>query len=324
MLRGVLGVISACLMWGLIFVIPGFLNGFSSIELAIGRCLSFGTFAVAILVARKRYLFKEMSREVWKKAFIFSFLASGVHYFTLVLGLRYANVAITTLIIGTTPVCVAIYGNMRQKEFAFKPLIIPCSLLAIGLTLVNLPPFLQAESPTNINEYLLGIFFGLISLASWVWVAVSNSEFLKKNPNIRSSDWVTILGVSTFLWATFLVMIGLLFFVTEQQLDKYINPSPELSSFLVGCMILGWGCSWLGSYLWNYAAIRLPISLLGQLTIFETLFALTFLTMIEARLPEVLEITGIIIALIGITTNVYVMRSSYTNKKSDATVELAN
>lgn len=318
MFKGIICVITACLIWGLIFVIPSFLDGFSSIELAMGRCLSFGSCAICILLLRKRHLFRQISREVWQKAFVFSFLASGVHYFTLVLGLRYANVAITTLIIGTTPVCVAIYGNMRQKEFAFRPLIIPCGLLAIGLVLVNLPPFLQIENGTNLNEYLLGIFFGIISLASWVWVAVANSEFLKKNPNIRSSDWVTLLGVSTMIWATFLVFIGY-FFTTNQQLEKYINPSPELYSFLVGCLILGWGCSWLGFYLWNHAAMRLPISLLGQLTIFETLFALSFLTMIEGRIPESLEIAGIAIALIGITTNVYVMRSAYSKPSPQTT-----
>ncbi len=146
-------------------------------------------------------------------------------------------------------------------------------------------------------------------------MAVSNSAFLKDHQKIDASDWVTLLGVSTLVWSSVIALICS-FFCSTSQLEKFLDPTPQLQAFLLGAIILGWGSSWLASYLWNYAAKLLPISLIGQLTIFETLFALIFLTIIEKKIPETLELAGILIALIGISTNVYIMRDAC--KKSGA------
>ncbi len=309
MFRGIVFVITACFIWGLIFVIPSFVENFSAIELAIARCFSFGILALAFLVLRKRYLFRETPREVWKAAFIFTFLANVIHYFTLVLGLRYANAGVMTLIIGTAPVCIAIFGNFQNKEFSFKPLIIPCFLLLIGLTLVNLGPLLWTENSSSLEDYLLGLVFGVISLFSWVWVAAKNSQFLKKFPNLKITDWVTVLGITTLCWSV-LSIVGLLSLIaTDEHLQRYFEPTEELGWFILGAIILGWGCSWIGSYLWNSASKTLPVALLGQLCIFETIFALIFLAILEMRLPDWLELVGIGVVLVGIASNVFVMRN---------------
>ena len=57
-------------------------------------------------------------------------------------------------------------------------------------------------------------------------------------------------------------------------------------------MVLAIGASWLGNGLWNAAAKRLPLTLSGQMIVFETLFALLYGFAWERRGPTVLEIAA--------------------------------
>jgi len=74
------------------------------------------------------------------------------------------------------------------------------------------------------------------------------------------------------LGAAFCLTFSWVFLKNELQVKKYVTLSPELSAFFIGSAILGLLCSWVGAWLWNRASLHLPVSLAGQLTIFETIF----------------------------------------------------
>ncbi len=44
--------------------------------------------------------------------------------------------------------------------------------------------------------YLLGILAACGSMLAWSWYVVSNSQFLKQNPQITSQQWSTVVGVT--------------------------------------------------------------------------------------------------------------------------------
>ncbi len=287
--RGVVFALGACFVWGLIFVVPQFMQGFSSIEVSLGRYLFYGIISLPLLL-RGFYTKLKFPLVIWLKSLYFSLMATMVYYTALVLALRYASPAVCALILGISPITTALYGSFKEKEYRYKNLIIPSVLLIIGLVFINLPYFSVATSAGN---YMWGLFFSFVALLSWSWFVVTNSEFLKKNPEITANQWSTLMGVSTLFWVLLCFVVVFFFFRSDFKMDKYFTLSPMLSNFLIGAGILGFICSWLGAFLWNKACFYLPSSLLGQLTIFETVFGFLFVALIDKRMPPMIEILGI-------------------------------
>jgi drug/metabolite transporter (DMT)-like permease len=76
------------------------------------------------------------------------------------------------------------------------------------------------------------------------------------------------------------------------------------TSFWLLSLGLAIGASWLGNGLWNAAAKRLPLTLSGQLIVFETLFALLYAFIYDARLPRPLETAAILLLVAGVCWSV--------------------
>jgi drug/metabolite transporter (DMT)-like permease len=90
---------------------------------------------------------------------------------------------------------------------------------------------------------------------------------------------------------------------------------------MIGSAVLGVLCSWLGSFLWNRACLHLPVSLAGQLTIFETLFGISFVYIFEQRFPPTMEFLGICFLLTAI---LYGIRASSQAAQEKELAESAN
>jgi drug/metabolite transporter (DMT)-like permease len=68
------------------------------------------------------------------------------------------------------------------------------------------------------------------------------------------------------------------------------------------------GASVIGNGLWNAASKLLPLSLSGQLIVFETLFALLYGFLHEGRWPRPLESCAIALMLAGVLWSVSLHR----------------
>ncbi|HEY5235535.1 MAG TPA: DMT family transporter [Rhabdochlamydiaceae bacterium] len=292
--KGICFVLSACLIWGLIFVVPQFMEGFSSIEIATGRYFFYGIISLCLFFKAK---LQNFSLHAWTKSLLYSLIYAVAYYPCVILGLRYATPPICALIMGIGPITIALYGNWREKECSYRSLLLPSFLILIGLAIINGPAFLGSETPST---YLLGLLTCFIALVTFSWYVVVNARFLKDNREISSSGWSTLNGVTTLFWVILFVLGTGLFFKESLDIGKYLIYTPQLGGFLAGCAILGVFCSWLGIFLWNKATLYLPVSFAGQLTIFETIFGLLFIYLLEQRLPTLLECIGIALFLIAI------------------------
>jgi len=294
---GIIFALCACFVWGLIFVVPQLMTGFLSIEVALGRYLVYGI--MSSLLFLRAFLNKECRypKAIWLRALGYSLVITFGYYTFVVLSLRYSSPAICTLILGICPITIAFYGNWQQKDTYFKSLIIPSILIVIGLVIINIPHLRASASPSN---YFLGLGFSLLSLISWTWYVVSNSRFLKQHPEVNSAHWTTLIGVSTLVWVVVCGLILGLFFKEQLNIDKYFVPNDELKRFIIGSLILGLLCSWVGGFLWNRATQHLPVSLAGQLMVFETIFGVLFVYLIQQSIPSVLEFVGIVILLAAV------------------------
>lgn len=314
MFKGVGFALGACFIWGLIFVVPQFMIGFSSIEVALGRYLVYGVISALIFI---KSMFGERTRyplSIWLKALNFSLICTIAYYTFVVLALRYSTPAICALILGISPITIAFLGNWQQKEISFRSLIIPSILILTGLTVINFPHLESGDSPSS---YMLGLMFGFLALAAWSWYAVANSQFIKQG-EVSSSDWSTLIGVATLLWViVFTAFLGF-FFEDQLHLEKYFVFNEELIRFLIGSAILGILCSWVGAFLWNKASLHLPVSMAGQLTVFETLFGVIFVYIASESLPTFMDSIGMGILLAAIVYGITV----FTKKKGIVEEEL--
>jgi drug/metabolite transporter (DMT)-like permease len=64
-----------------------------------------------------------------------------------------------------------------------------------------------------------------------------------------------------------------------------------------------------GNALWNRMSRLLPLTLVGQMILFETWFALVYGLVWERRLPTLLESAAFTLAVLGVTSCIAVHRS---------------
>jgi drug/metabolite transporter (DMT)-like permease len=296
MISGVFFVIAACMCWGLVFVVPKFLSNYSPVAISMCRFLFFGIISLGILLINKRYLLRKAYTKAWIKVGWLAFFSTLVSYTATLFTIRYANSAVAALIFGMSPITISLYGNWIKKETPFYNFLFPLFLMTLGIVLVNFNAFEYGDVSPIL--YSFGLISGLVGLASWTWYTVANSHFMLQNKNISTVDLVVMTGTATL----FLVILccAITFCVHPESARKYFVLTKDLEQFLIGSFILGAVSSWLAFLFWMKGSLRLPISLAGQLTIFEMIFGILFVYLAEQRWPHSLEITGILIMIGGV------------------------
>lgn len=313
MFRGINYALGATFIWGLIYVIPQFITGFSSMEIALGRYFVYGIVSLALFFKARWQGFCKHSWSIWGKSLYFSLICTIGYYTFLVLALRYSSPSICALILGVSPITIALYGNWRQKEIAFSRLIVPSLLILVGLVMINLP---HIEECFKLSGYMFGLICSLFALAAWTWYVVANSRLLKQHPELPSSDWCTLIGIGTLFWVCIFAIVLAFGFENQIHPEKYFIWNEDLIRLLIGSSILGIFCSWVAEFLWNRASLYLPVSLAGQLTICESVFAIFFVFIIDQSLPSLIEAAGMLLQLSAVLYGVQLF-AKHDNQKSE-------
>lgn len=294
MIKGLLFALLACCAWGFIFPIPMFLKDFNPIEISFGRYFFLGLLSCVLLCFR----WKQIKPHLYSKKIIISSLLMGligniVYFMAVVGGLRFGHPALIALILGLSPIGIGLLGNWKSKEISVKKLVIPFILTGCGLICLNAASFKELLSNGSLLMYIVGLTSSFLALAIWCAFAYYNALFLKENQHVQPGDWATIIGVATFFW----ILIGIFLISPFITFEKYFSFEPQSIHYCLGTAVLGMLCSWLGTYLWNKASLYLPLSLAGQMLIFETLFGITFIYSLQKQLPTFLETTGMLAML---------------------------
>lgn len=288
MIRGILLVTGACALWGLIFIIPLFLENYGVVDIALGRYFFFGLVSLGCLGCRGIFFFR-FPLAIWMETVKLAFFSTILHYCALMVCMRYLGSAVTTLILGLSAICIALYGGYKERAPLLN-ILFPCGLIFCGLPLSYLAK-IEAVHSTPI-ESLLGIIFALIALGSWVMYLLANNACVKKYSHIKAHDWISLIGVA-----------ALIFVLALQTARAYFTSTYSLSidlKFCAGTFILGAGSSWLASFLWNKGSELIPLYISGPLVILETVFGLLFVYLFKREFPKTIEWAGIILMLLGI------------------------
>ncbi|MBS7600145.1 MULTISPECIES: DMT family transporter [Pseudomonas] len=294
MKRGVVYAGTAGAMWGLVLMVPQLLPEFSPVLLSCARFVLFGLVTLVLAIPMRKALKRLTLSDLWMIGRL-ALIGNLLYFICLVAAIQRLGVAPASLIVGVLPLTITLYGRHDSGGVALRQLLLPLGLILAGMLCINLQTF--ALEPGAVADKLAGVLYALGALACWTWYAVHNSRYLKQCGHFDSHQWSVLSGVMTGVFSLVLVAALALW----QPAPLQVQAPPERWAlfwlYSLGCAVFG---SWLAAVLWNAASKRMPLTLSGQLIVFETLFALLYAFIWRQSGPSLLEGAAIVLVIGGV------------------------
>ena len=310
---GVLCGLLAGAFWGMVFIAPKLLPVFSPWELAIGRYLAYGLVAFIAALPLMKRIARKLTRADCLALLRQAFAGNLLYYVLLAFGVQLAGVGPTSLIIGILPISVTIMGRRDHGAVPLSRLIWPLLVVAAGIACINIDLFAggghahgaaAGEAVRTVWQRLAGVICAAGALVCWTLYAVDNARYLQRNPQYSGNEWSALYGISTGVVSVVLALLALLgWLVAGDSLDAASGGRDWQWFWMVNAAV-ALGASLIGNNLWNISSRRLPLTLSGQMIVFETLFALAYGFVFDHRLPRPLEIAAIALLMIGVAWSV--------------------
>jgi drug/metabolite transporter (DMT)-like permease len=290
----VLGIGSGLLagaLWGLVFIAPKLISDFAPVQISAARYLAYGMLALPLLGPQLQTLRNELKRRDWIALAWLGLTGNVIYYVFLAVAVRFAGPASTSLIIGLLPVVITVIGSRDQGAMPLKPLLPPLALAVTGVVLISLHSV--SLVPGGWERQTVGLISALAALACWSNYAVLNARCMTRLPQISPQNWSLLLGIVTGAECVVLALPAFLLGPTPHDHGAW----RRFLSVSVGTALFA---SVIGNALWNDAGRRLPLTMTGQLVVFETIFALIYSFGWEQRWPTLLEVAAITALLGGV------------------------
>ncbi|HET8643251.1 MAG TPA: DMT family transporter [Pseudonocardiaceae bacterium] len=297
---GVAGGAGAGLIWGVSFPIPEMLVGWSPVAITAGRYLVYGGLSLVLFLFGGRAL-RALGRRHWRLVLVYAITGNVGYYLMLVLGIDLVGAPVTDIIIGCTPVFMAIAGNLLYPAYSWRSLALPLILVSVGLAVVNILEIGGAD-PTEQNTTtmkVLGVLAASTGALVWTWYGLANAKFLSSHPEISPVAWATLIGVSTGV----VTIVAMPLAAATGHLSPNTPPGGEhagLAAFVLGSLVLGVMVSWVGAGLWNLASARISPTAVGMLLNVETAAGFTYVYLARADWPPLGQVAGLVLVLLGV------------------------
>lgn len=299
LVTGTLFALAAGLMWGLVFVAPLLLPQYPAALLSVSRYLAFGLIALPLAWWGRARL-RELGRADWLEACKLSLVGNLLYYLCLAAAIQRAGGPLPTMIIGTLPVVIAVVSNLRDGardgRLSWGRLLPSLLLIGAGLALVNHAELQQLQAGADPSRYAVGTLLALGAVACWTWYPLRNADWLRHHPGRSPSTWATAQGVATLPLAA----LGALALWAAGGIDSAAPLGPTPGRFVLLMLAIGLFASWLGTLCWNEASQRLPTTLVGQLIVFETLAALSYVFLLRGEWPGAQTLAGVALLVAGV------------------------
>lgn len=292
MLTGILAGLAAGALWGLVFVAPRMVGGYSSVDLTAGRFAAYGVVAAVVMLTGMRSRRLPTARQALA-ALVMSVLGFSGYYLLLVLAIRDAGTEVPTLVIGTIPIWVMLLGKPQHLRWGA---LVPGLLLTLAGLLLMMSATHGAVADGGAH-YWRGIALVTGSLVCWTVFAIFNSAWLKRHPEVNATDWANWLGIATGLGAVLL-------WLAAGSDASTLAAQDDRAVFAMLCIATGFGSAWLATILWNIASQRLSASLCGQLIVSETIFALLYSFAWDGHWPTGVQLAACVLFTLGILASI--------------------
>ena len=287
-LQGILYGALAGAAWGLVFLAPELTRAFSPWQLSAGRYLAYGLFAAILIAPRARKLVTQLGAAQWRALVWLSLLGNVVYYVFLASAVQLGGMAMTSLVIGFLPVAVTIIGSRGKGAVPIARLAPSLALGLAGIACVAWQSLTTGAGHGDGTQQLIGFFCALAALVSWTAYAVGNSHWLARLHTISAHDWNLLIGVVTGLLSLFIALPAFTVMLTPHGGQEWLHFMAVSAGVAIFASLFGNAC-------WNKASRLLPLTMIGQMILFETLFALLYGFLWEQRWPTLLEIAAMLL-----------------------------
>jgi drug/metabolite transporter (DMT)-like permease len=294
--RGLAGVTAgsaAGLVWGLAFLVPVLLTGWSAVAVTAGRYLAYGLVS-ALLFGMGGRVLRGLARQYWRPALAFAVTGNAGYYLLLVLGIDLIGAPVTDIIIGCIPVTLALAGNLISHTHPWRKLAAPIALASAGLLLANLSGTGQAGTGRTAADVVFGLLAAFGAVALWTWYGLANARFLNRHPEVPHTGWSTLVG----LYTGAVTLICLPAALATRQLGG--SGTHSISWLIGGSIVLGAVVSWGGTVLWNLASARLSAVSAGMLVNVETIAGYAYVYAARAQWPPLTQLLGFALLITGV------------------------
>lgn len=129
------------------------------------------------------------------------------------------------------------------------------------------------------------------ALVSWTAFAVGNARCLARLEHVSPDDWNLLTGIVTGAQSVVLIPFALVLETAHHGAGEWLR----FAAVSTGIAALA-----SGNALWNRMSRLLPLTLVGQMILFETLFALVYGLWWERRLPTSLETAALALVVASV------------------------
>jgi len=289
-IKGIIAGAVAGACWGVVFLAPELVRGFTPLQLAVGRYLAYGALALVLVAPRLPRLRGLIGRsEAWALLRL-SLIGNLTYYVLLASAVQLGGVAMSSLVIGFLPVAITLIGSRGEGAVSLRRMWPALVLASAGIACVGWQA-LMMETHEAGRRPLLGFACALGALVIWTAYAIVNRRWLERLPAMSAHDWNLLTGLATGAFALLLVWPAF------ASIDGASHGAGEWAWFIGVIAGLALIASIVGNAFWNQASRLLPLTLVGQMILFETLFALLYGFLWEWRWPGALE--WLAMALVG-------------------------
>ena len=287
-LLGIGAGVAAGALWGLVFLAPELAPGFLPTQLSAGRYLAYGLVAALLIYPAWGRLRRLLGWPAWRGLIWLSLTGNIVYYLFLANAVQLGGVAMASIVIGLLPIAVTLVGSRDRHAVPLRRLLPSLLLSGAGLACIGWESLSASGTGSPAG---LACAFG--ALVSWTVFAVYNSRWLARIEGISPHEWNLLVGVVTGLMALALAVPAFVLAPGEHTLPSWLQFGALVSAVAVLCSVVG-------NALWNHASRALPLSLMGQMIVFETIFAALYGFLWEARWPSGFETAALVLLVAGV------------------------
>jgi drug/metabolite transporter (DMT)-like permease len=292
---GIFAGIIAGMCWGTVFLMPAILKDFSPLAITSGRYILYGVISFVLLIPSLKSIISRLNTKNLSMLLKLACAGNIFYYILASQAVQLVGVAPTALLLGLVPVTATLFAK-SEYSLPISSLIGPLVLIIIGMLFLNTDVFIALSSVSAFSK-ILGMTCALVALALWTWYAIANAKFLQVSNDFSSNEWSLLFGTITGL--TMLIIMPLIVASPVSLLPANIT-TEQLYLFAIASTVTAIIPSLIGNIAWNISSKHLPISLAGQMIVFETIFALLYGFIYEQRFPRELEILAITCLISGV------------------------
>ncbi|MBB2196842.1 DMT family transporter [Gluconacetobacter sp. 1c LMG 22058] len=293
--------VAAGAFWALGFLAPALAGDFTPLQISIGRYLAYGAFSLIALAPRWPMLRATIGRRDVRALFMLGLLGNILYYVLLSYAVRLGGIAATSLIIGLLPAVLTLIGS---RDDGAVPLwrLAPSLLFSLAAIVCIGWGAIGTAAPAARGAPLLGWLCAVGAMLSWAAFAVINQRWLARLHHVSAQEWNLLTGGATGILAVLVAGPAFLLGAPGTAGGR------DWARFVAVVAGTGFLVSIVGNVFWNRMSRLLPLTLAGQMILFETLFALLYGFLWERRLPGTIEIAAILLVCASVLSGMAVHR----------------